>query len=48
MSYADSGDQGWFDPVTGSWDYPNHAEYYVIAIDVPDDPFIQEQGNISG
>jgi hypothetical protein len=46
MWWYDSGDQGWFEPVTWSWDWPNHVEYFQVDIDVPDNPFTQEQGNI--
>ncbi|MHC4498560.1 MAG: DUF7901 domain-containing protein, partial [Planctomycetota bacterium] len=37
---------GFFEPVTGIWDWPNHLEYFQIDINDIKDPFIQEQGNI--
>ncbi|HUT31215.1 MAG TPA: GEVED domain-containing protein [Sedimentisphaerales bacterium] len=46
MWWYGSGDQGWFEPVSWMWAWPNHVEFYQIDIDVPDNPFTQEQGNI--
>jgi hypothetical protein len=46
MSHDGSGDQGWFEPVSWEWWLDDHAEYYIVDIDVPDNPFIQEEGNI--
>ena len=43
---AGSGEQGWFDPLTGDWIYPDHYNYYQVNItDIPE-PFIQEEGEI--
>jgi hypothetical protein len=44
--WYDSGDQGWFDPYSDDWDYPDHAEYYYLSIDYINDPFIQQKGDI--
>jgi hypothetical protein len=41
-----TGGQGWFDPHTGFWVYPDHDEFYQINIAGFTDPFIQEVGKI--
>ena len=39
-------EQGWFDPVSGMWNHPDHSGCYLIDIDDIDSPFIQEEDNI--
>ncbi|MFH2036296.1 MAG: thrombospondin type 3 repeat-containing protein [Candidatus Zixiibacteriota bacterium] len=38
--------EGWYDPMTGIWVYPDHYEYWQYNLMNIIEPFIQEQGNI--
>jgi len=40
------GDQGWYDPATGSSYRPDHSEYHQLNVDDIQDPFIQEAGTV--
>jgi hypothetical protein len=47
MAYWDGdGEQGYYDPMTDTYDWPNHYDYFRIDIDDINNPFIQEEGNI--
>ena len=41
-----TGDQGWLDPCSGTWNRPDHQGYFQINIPKIKDPFIQKQGDI--
>ena len=41
-----TGDQGWYDPVAGTWSENDHTNYYQINIDYIEDPFYQEKDTI--
>ena len=41
-----TGDQGWYDPVTGQYVPSDHDSYFQINLTTVKDPFIQQEGEI--
>lgn len=41
-----NGEQGWYNPNTEEWNYPDHYNYYQYNIVDIEDPFWQEEGKI--
>lgn len=46
VRYAGSGDQGWYDPIGGTWQVDDHDSYFQINMTEIADPFEQQQGII--
>ncbi len=43
----EQGEQGWFDPNTGQWEWPDHHLFFKYTVDIPPDiAFWQEEGTI--
>jgi len=39
-----SGEQGWFDPIQGTHNHPDHYQYYQLNIENISEPFVQTEG----